>query len=84
LAVKKRTRNIWRRAKSDFPETTGKTVEAVELKPMENGYGIGILFTDRTYLAFDVDPLIRIRPDYSSWKTGNYKPLKRWPSVLSK
>jgi hypothetical protein len=73
-----------RRKKSDFPEVTAKVVEAVEVRPAEHGYGIGIPFTDRTYLAFDVDSLIRIRPDLSDWKTHNYKPLKRWPSLLSK
>jgi len=83
MATKKRTRSRKRRAKSDFPEVTGKIVEAVEVRPMENGYGIGILFTDRTYLGFDVDPLIRIKPDYSDWKTHNYKPLKRWPAIRS-
>jgi hypothetical protein len=83
LAVKKRTRKLKRRAKSGFPEVTGKAVEAVELRPTENGYGIGILFTDRTYLGFDVDPFIRITPDFSTWKSGNYKPLKRWPALLS-
>jgi hypothetical protein len=43
----------------------------------------GILFQDRTYLAFDVDPILRITPDFSDAKTGNYKPLKRWPPVDS-
>lgn len=83
MATKKRTRSRRRRAKSDFPEVTGKIVEAVEVRPAEHGYGIGILFTDTTYLGFDVDPLIRIRPDYSDWKTYNYKPLKRWPPLRS-
>ena len=63
---------------------TGKVVEAVEFRPAENGYGIGILLTDRTYLGFDVDPLIRIKPDYSDWKSGNYNPLNAGLSVLSK
>jgi hypothetical protein len=83
MADNKVTRSRKRGKKSDFPEVTGKVVEAVEVRPAENGYGIGILFTDRTFLAFDVDPLIRITPDYSDWKTGNYKPLKGWRAVQS-
>ena len=43
----------------------------------------GIMFKDRTYIAFDVEPFLRITPDYSDWKTHNYKPLKRWPPLRS-
>ena len=41
------------------------------------------MFKDRTYLVFDVEPFLRITPDYSDWKTHNYKPLKRWPPLRS-
>jgi hypothetical protein len=55
-------------------------VERVEVSTGD-GCAIGILFQDHTYLAFDLDPLVRITPDFSDWKTGNYKPLKRWRPV---
>lgn len=72
-----------KRRKSAFPEVTGKVVESVEMKPSDPGYSIGIIFTDRTFLSFDVEPQMTftIAPELSDWKTGNYKPLKRWPSV---
>lgn len=64
-----------------FPEVKGKTVAAIELMPSENGYSIGIMFQDRTFLSFDVKPRVSIFPELSDWKTKNYKSLKRWRPV---
>jgi hypothetical protein len=50
---------------------------------MDDDCAIGILFKDRTYLGFDVEPFLRITPDYSDWKTHNYKLIKRWPPLRS-
>ena len=86
MANKKRTPSRKRRRpKSDFREVRGKVVEAVELRPSDTGYEIGVLFTDRTYLGFEVEPQMSftITPELSDWKTGNYKPLKRWRPVSS-
>jgi hypothetical protein len=69
--------------KNAFPEVKGKIVDSVELMPSENGYSIGIMFKDRTFLSFDVDPFITIFPELSDWKTHNYKPLRRWRIVRS-
>jgi hypothetical protein len=82
LAKNKGTRSGGRRKRDAFPEVRGKVVERVEVSTSD-GCAIGILFQDRTYLAFDVEPLLRITPDFSDWKTGNYKPLKRWRPVHS-
>jgi hypothetical protein len=77
MAAHKRTHSR-RKRKNAFPEIKGKIVDSVELMPTENGYSIGIMFQDRTYLSFDVEPYITIFPELSDWKTKNYKPLKRW------
>ena len=84
MAKNKRTRSLRRRKRSDIPEVTGKVVEAVELRPSGAGYEIGILFTDRTYLGFEVEPCLTILPELSDWKTGNYKPLERFPTIHSR
>ena len=34
-----------------------------------------------TNSRFDLESEISIRPELSDWKTGNYKPLKRWPPL---
>ena len=72
-----------RKRKNAFPEIKGKIVESVEVDPGENGYTIGIMFQDRAYLSFDVEPYITVFPELSDWKTKNYKPLKRWRTIHS-
>jgi hypothetical protein len=83
MAVNKGTRSRKRRKRPCFLEVKGKIVEGVELMPSENGYSIGIMFQDRTYLSFDVEAFVTVFPELSDWKTKNYKPLKRWPIVRS-
>lgn len=73
-----------RKRKNAFPEVKGKIVESVEVDPGENGYTIGIMFQDRTYLSFDVEPYVTVSPELSDWKTKNYKPLKRWRTIHSR
>ncbi len=83
MAVSKGTHSRIKRKRNAFPEVKGKIVDAVELMPAENGYSIGIMFQDRTYLSFDVEPCVTVFPELSDWKTKNYKPLKRWPTIHS-
>jgi hypothetical protein len=81
MAKSKSTRK--RRKRDVFPEVKGKVVERIEISTLSGACAIGILFQDRTYLGFDLDPFLRITPDFSDWKTHNYKPLKRWPPIES-
>jgi hypothetical protein len=83
MAENKGTRSRKGRKRPDFSKVKGKIVEGVELKPSENGYSIGIMFQDRTFLSFDVEPFVTVFPELSDWKSENYKPLKRWPIVRS-
>ena len=83
MADTKLTRSRKRRKRGGFPEVKGKIVDSVELVPTENGYSVGIMFRDRTFLSFDVEPYITVFPELSDWTTKNYKPLKRWPTVKS-
>ena len=74
-----------KRKRNPFAAVTGKVVHAVELKPSDSGFSIGLMFTDRTFLSFDIEPQFgfTIEPELSDWKTGNYKPLKRWRTITS-
>jgi hypothetical protein len=83
MATSKRTRSRKRRKPDPFAVVRGKVVERIEVSTMSGDCAIGILFKDRTYLGFDLDPLLRITPDFSDWKTHNYKRLKRWPPLRS-
>jgi hypothetical protein len=85
MAKSKGTHSRTKRKRDAFPEVKGKIVEGVEIKPADHGYGVGIMFQDRTYLSFDVEvePRITVKPEQSDWKTGNYKLLKRWRTIHS-
>jgi hypothetical protein len=83
MAKSKGTHSRRKRTRNAFTEIKGKIIESVEVMPSENGYTIGIMFQDRTYLSFDVEPHITVFPELSDWKTKNYKPLKRWRTIHS-
>jgi hypothetical protein len=72
------------RKRPKFPEVKGKIVHDVEVNITDYGCAIGIMFQDRTYLCFEVDiGGLTVLPDMSSWKSGNYKPMKRWRAITS-
>ena len=66
-----------------FPQARGRTVERVELNLDSDFHCISIRFQDDTDLTFVIDPALTFRADYSRWKAGNQKVLKRWPPVMS-
>jgi hypothetical protein len=59
----------------------GKTVSEVEVDPDANA--ILILFDDDTALSFDIDSSHIVFPELSRRKSGNWKPLKKWPPIRS-
>ncbi|HKV93690.1 MAG TPA: hypothetical protein VJW20_14175 [Candidatus Angelobacter sp.] len=65
-----------------FPEVKGKTVDCVEIDP--DVQSITILFSDKTALSFDLDPMLVVFPEMASLKTGNWRSIKRWPECRSK
>lgn len=89
MAAKKTKRSLARgkpapfRRVLRFPQVRGKTVERVELSLTDEEYSIEIRFHDRTALNIDMEPEpgIKVTPDYADWKSGNWKPLKRWQPV---
>jgi hypothetical protein len=85
MAKNKGTRSRKRRSRrSQFAQFKGKIIDRIEVYPENASAVIGIMFDDRTYLSFDVEAGLTVWPDYSDWKTGNYKPLRRWQTVHSK
>jgi len=67
----------------EFPQAKGRTVEKVELNLDSDFHCISIRFQDDTDLTFVIDPALTFRADYSEWKAGNQKVLKRWPAIRS-
>jgi hypothetical protein len=66
-----------------FPEARGRTVERVELSTDSDFPCISIRFQDNTDLTVVIDPWLTFQADYSRWKNGNQKVLKRWPVFRS-
>ena len=67
----------------EFPQARGRTVERVELNLDSDFHCISIRFQDETDLTFIIDPALTFRADYSRWKDGEQKILKRWPVLRS-
>jgi hypothetical protein len=67
----------------EFPEVRGRTVEMVEMNLDSDFHCISIRFQDETDLTFVIDPALTFRADYSKWKAGEQKMLKRWPPITS-
>lgn len=72
------------RRKLKFPEVKGKTVERVELTVSVDEFTLTIRFADKTDLSFEIDPCVTVIPDFSDWKKGDWKPLKRFKPIHSK
>ena len=67
----------------EFPEARGRTVEKVVLSTDSDFPCISIRFQDHTDLSVVIDPWLTFKADYSRWKDGNQKVLKRWPVFRS-
>ena len=66
-----------------FPQAKGKTVAEVELSLTPDYNVIEVVFQDKTSLTFNVESCFQITPELVSWKSGSYKPRKRWRPVHS-
>jgi hypothetical protein len=67
-----------------FPAAKGKIIAEVELSVSSDYNIIEIIFQDKTSLAFDLESCVRVFPELINWKSGNYKPLKRWRPLQSR
>jgi hypothetical protein len=67
----------------EFPQAKGRTVEKVELSTGSDFPCISIRFQDNTDLTVVIDTALTFQADFSKWKSGNQKVLKRWPVFRS-
>ena len=84
MAANKRTRSRARKKAAPyqrvltFPKAKGKVIAEVELSISPDYRIIEIVFEDKTSLTFNLEPCFQVVPELVSWKSGSYKPLKRW------
>jgi hypothetical protein len=66
-----------------FEEAKGKLVDLVEVFTAGESHSIEVRFQDKTALHFVIDPGFTLETEYADWKTGNWRPIKRWPLIHS-
>ena len=66
-----------------FEEIKGKPVDFVEVFTAGEHHSINVRFQDKTTLHFIIDPGFILETEYVDWKTGNWRPIKRWPLIHS-
>ena len=66
-----------------FEEFNGKTVDFVEVFTAGEYHAIDVRFQDKTALHFIIDPGFTLETEHVDWKTGNWRPIKRWPLIHS-
>jgi hypothetical protein len=83
MAVSKRTKNKPNQRVQKFPTAKGKIVAEVELSLSPDYNVVEIVFQDKTSLTFNLEPCFQVVPELVSWKSGSYKPMKRWRPIHS-
>jgi hypothetical protein len=89
MATRKATRSHKRKKAApyervlNFPTAKGKIVAEVELSISPDYRIIEVIFQDKTSLTFNLESCLQVTPEIVSWKSGSYKPLKRWRPVHS-
>ncbi|HEY7402812.1 MAG TPA: hypothetical protein VIB39_04785 [Candidatus Angelobacter sp.] len=78
---KTRIRRYPHRSFYRFAEARGKPVDFIEFFTSSNYHCIDVRFQDKTAFHFIIDPTFTLEADYSDWKTGNWRPIKRWPVI---
>ena len=66
-----------------FPAAKGKIIAEVKLSISPDYRIIEIVFQDKTSLTFNLESCLQVTPEIVSWKSGSYKPLRRWKTVHS-
>jgi hypothetical protein len=87
MAVSKATRSRARKKDAPyqrvlkFPQAKGKIIAEAELSISPDYNIIEIVFQDKTSLTFGLESRVQVFPEIINWKSGEYKPVKRWRPV---
>ena len=81
LKPPRRISAAWLRKVLRFPQTKGKIIESVEFSTELGYHCVSINFTDKTSLNLQIEARFLVETDYSDWKTGNQRILRRWRPV---
>ena len=66
-----------------FDEIKCKNVDFVEVFVCAEYNCVDVRFDDKTSLTFAIEPAFTLETEHADWKTGNWRPIKRWPNIRS-
>lgn len=66
-----------------FEEVKGKLVDLVEIFTAGGAHSIEVRFQDKTAMHFGIDPGFVLGAEYGDSKSGDWRPIKRWPLIRS-
>lgn len=66
-----------------FEEIRGKPVDFIEFYTSGEYHAIDVRFQDKTALHFIIEPRFTVEADFSDWKTGNLRRIRKWPPIPS-
>jgi hypothetical protein len=66
-----------------FEEAKGKTLDYVEFFTMGEYHCIDVCFEDNTAMHLVIEPSFTLGTEYTNWKSGDLRTIKRWPLVRS-
>src|SRR5437660_4807307 len=66
-----------------FHEVKGKTVDFVEVFICADYNCVDVRFDDKTSMNFVIEPAFTLETEHADWKTGDWRPIKRWPLIRS-
>ncbi len=58
-------------------------MDFIEFFTSDNYHALDVRFQDKTAFHFIIDPAFTLEADYSDWKTGNWRPIRRWRTIKS-
>ena len=58
-------------------------MDYVEFFTMGEYHSIDVRFQDKTTMHFVIEPGFTLGTEYADLKTGNWRPIKRWPLIRS-
>jgi len=65
-------------------EVRGKCVRSIYVSGVDEFNVVNVDFTDSTSLTVQIIPAAKLKVDYNDWTTGNLKPLKEWPLLITR
>ena len=66
-------RRYHRRGFHRFEEAQGKPLDYIEFFTAGEYHSIAVCFQDKTVMHFVIEPTFTVEPEYSDWKTSNWR-----------